>query len=580
MDKKQSPPRQLNKMDNPKDIRVVALGGLGEVGKNCYVLEHNNCIYIIDFGVLFPGSEHMGVDYIISNYEYLKKNESKIKGLFITHGHEDHIGGIPFLLKKVKIPKIYAPRTALLMIEKKFKEHKLSHKIELINQKTTLKFGDVTLHTFSMSHSIPDALGFFFETPAGNIVTTGDFKIDFSPPVEYLSDFHKMTELSKKGVMCMMSDSTNSLTPGISVSEKLVGKNLTTLIKEADGRIIFTTFASNIHRVQQIIKGAVQNNRKVCVMGRSLNNAIEIGLKTGYIDATKADIIEPKQLKNFKPKDVCVICTGSQGEELAALSRMANGINVHLELSNKDTIVFASNPIPGNTYSVGKVIDSLLKIGCHIISNSSDFITHASGHASEEEQKLILRLIKPKYFAPVHGTHNMLKKHLEIGYMMGVQKNNGFTLRNGDFLDFINGRPEKIVGAINANPVFISGGNMNVSLSDSSVEQLASDGIFIVISYVDKNKNLLSYPQITTRGFVVINDSLELLRTVQTEFVKTYNAKKKLSSDELNKELVKTVKNCLFKETNKQPLIEVSLLDYEPTKKDGKPSSQKKQKVA
>ncbi|WOO88089.1 RNase J family beta-CASP ribonuclease [Mollicutes bacterium LVI A0039] len=571
MENKQiAPSKQPKKRKNTNNninskLRLMALGGLGEVGKNCYVLEHNNGIYIIDFGVMFPGRDDLGIDYIVSNFEYLKQNEKKIKGLFITHGHEDHIGGIPFLLRSVKIPKIYAPQTANLMIQKKLKEHKITASVQVIDSTDVMKFKGVTVYPFRMTHSIPDAYGFFFETDAGNVVTTGDFKVDFAPPGQEQAEFHRMVDLSRKGVMVMMSDSTNAMTPGFSLSESSVARNLKMLINEAEGRIFFTTFASNIPRVAEIINGAVLAGRKVCVIGRSLTNAIDIGLKTKYINVKKADIIEPKQVKNYEPHELVIITTGSQGEELAALSRLATGQNAHISLSSDDTIVFASNPIPGNNYQIGRVIDELYKTGCKIIRNTPEFKTHASGHASIEEQKLILSLFKPDMFWPVHGTHNMLTAHKKAAVEIGIAPDDVFILRNGDWLEFHDKKPRILRSKVNGEAIYISNNKIGVSPKESNVGQLASEGILMIVCLYDKKtKRFISYPQITTRGFVVINESLDMLRKIQSEFIKVYNSNLKLKHDELIALLDLEMLEVVKKMTGKTPFVSTKLLPYEP----------------
>lgn len=547
-----------------ENIKIMALGGMGEVGKNCYVLEYKEDLFIIDFGVIFPDKDQLGVDYIIPNYHYLKENEDRIRGLFITHGHEDHIGGIPFLLKKVNIPAIYAPQTAKLMIEKKFKEHKLNMKITEINEKSVIKIGDVTVETFRQTHSIPDALGLFFETPAGNIVTTGDFKVDFSPPGQAQPDFHKMVHLANKGVLALMSDSTNSMTPGFSLSESVVGKNLKTLIAEAEGRILFTTFASNINRVQQIIEGALENQRKVCILGRSLVNALQIGTKTGYINIKPRDLIEPKQIKNYAPEEVVIISTGSQGEALAALSRIANGLNQHIVLDSTDTIVFASNPIPGNNYPIGKVVDSLAKTECKVIRNSDLFKTHASGHASQEEQKLLLSLFKPKFFVPVHGNYNMLTSHRDTAMSLGYDKEDIYIIDNGDILFMNQEKPFIKRKQVPGDAIYISGNNINVSLTDGTMDKLASDGILIFTAIYNAQRNLVSYPQIITRGFVVINESLDLLRDIQSTFLEYYHQNKRLDIDELHILLSTKMTTYVEEKTGKIPLVSCNLVEYKP----------------
>ncbi len=568
MQKGSGKPTPKSKYVPQKDIRIMALGGLGEVGKNCYVIEVKKDIYIIDFGVIFPDKDSLGIDYIVPNFTYLKKNQERIKGLFITHGHEDHIGGIPFLVKSLKLKNIYATQTAKLMIERKFKEHNVTTNLVQIDDSTKLELGPVTIHTFRQAHSIPDAVGLFFETKFGNIVTTGDFKVDFSPPGQKTNDFHKMVELSKKGVMCFLSDSTNAITPGFSLSESVVGKNLKTLISEADGRILFTTFASNINRVEQIIEGALENNRKICVIGRSLSNALIIGQKTGYLNVTAKDLIDVKQIKNFEPHQVCIISTGSQGETLAALSRIATGQNPNLQLTSEDTVVFASNPIPGNNYHIGKIIDVLTKTECKVIRNSDVFKTHASGHASQEEQKLLLSLFTPKYFLPVHGTYNMLLAHKNTAIQIGMPPENVFITDNGDALDFLNGKPKISKKVAPGEAIYISGNNINVNKSAGTMEQLASDGIVLFTAVYDKRKTLISYPQTITRGFVVINESLPLLKKIQTAFLENYHANKNLPKDELKIKLDSKMADFIYKETKKKPLISTNLVAYDPVKEE------------
>ncbi len=357
------------------------------------------------------------------------------------------------------------------------------------------------------------------------------------------------------------------MTPGFSLSESAVAKNLKMLINEAEGRIFFTTFASNIPRVAEIINGAVAAGRKVCVIGRSLNNAIDIGLKTKYINVKKADIIEPKQVKNYEPHELVIITTGSQGEELAALSRLATGQNAHISLSNEDTIVFASNPIPGNNYQIGKVIDELHKTGCRIIRNTPDFKTHASGHASTEEQKLILSLLKPEFFWPVHGTHNMLTSHKKSAVEIGIPDDNVFILRNGDWLEFHSNKPRVLKNKVSGEAVYISNNKIGVSPKKSNVGQLASEGILMIVCLYDKKtKRFISYPQITTRGFVVINESLDMLRKLQSEFIKVYNANLKLNEKELIALLDREMFAVIKKMTGKTPFVSTKLLPFEPEK--------------
>lgn len=563
---------KINKIKTRDELKVISLGGLGEVGKNCYVIEYKNDIYVVDYGVLFPDKEYLGIDYIIPNYNYLKENESRIKAMFITHAHEDHIGGVPFLLKKVKIPVIYSPLTASLLIEKKMKEHKVSVPIRLLNDNSILKFGDVTVTAFHQTHSTPDSLGFFFETPVGNIATTGDFKVDFSPSGEEIADFHKMVDISKKGVMCLLSDSTNSQREGMSQSSDLIGENLKLLMKEAQGRILYTTFASHINRVQKIIEGALENNRKICVFGRSMKANVAIGIKTKYIDLPREKLIDPKEIGNYKPEEICILSTGSQGEELAALSRIANGLNPNIELNESDTVVFASNPIPGNNFPIGKIVDSLHKTGCKIIINTDYFKTHTSGHGSKEEQKLLLALFKPNYFMPIHGTHGMLSEHKKTAQHVGIEKNKIFILDNGDATIFTrDNKPEIKKNYTLGNSIFVSGINIDVKYKKHQINRVASDGIVLINTVINKRRDIISYPQLTTRGFVIIAESLDLLSELQRFFVKIYktNVSKKITN--FKRFLEDTMYEYILEKTKKKPTIRVNViqeLKNEDLKKD------------
>lgn len=563
--------KKSKKFDTSKhkdDLKIRFIGGMGEVGKNSYAIEYKSKIYIVDYGVLFPGEEHIGVDYIIPNLKYLKDNENKIEAMFITHGHEDHIGGIPFLLKEVKIPTIYATNFSKMLIEKKLKEHKIKTNIIEINEFSTLTLKDIKIHTYHQTHSIPNSIGLMFETPVGNIATTGDFKVDFSPSGEKMIDFHKIVKLSEMEVLCLLSDSTNSLREGFSESSAQIGENLKLLIKEAEGRILFTTFASHINRVQKIVEGCLDNNRKICVLGRSMKNNLQIAIKSGYIKLKSSDLIDVKEINTYNPEEICIISTGSQGEELAALSRIANGLNNHIELSSEDTVVFASNPIPGNNYQIGKVIDSLHKTECKIIINNEQFKTHTSGHASKEEQKLMLSLFKPKYFIPIHGTYTMLKEHKKTAKIVGIPEENIYLCNNGDTAIFQkNKKPFIKRNTFRGESNFVSGNNINIRLDQKNMNKLAVDGMIVISLLKNKaNNKIISYPQITTRGFIVINKELNLIRNIQKEFVQIYNKNYHLPQKELIKITKTKLKNYIKKKTNKSPLIDINVITFEPEK--------------
>ena len=403
------------------DTLVYALGGLGEVGKNMYCFECGNEIIITDVGITFPTGDLPGVDYIIPDFTYLKKNESKIKALFITHGHEDHIGGIPFLLSTVNIPVIYAPNQAVGLIRKKLEEKSISYKnLYVYNENTKVKFRNFTIEFFRTTHSIPDSHGIVIHSPNGTIVTTGDFKFDLTP-IGPMANLHKMAEIGKKGVTLLLSDSTNALNEGMSTSESKVDETLSEIFLRHQGRIIIATFASNIYRLKHIVDTCKRNKRKIAIFGRSMENNIEISLKEGYIKH-KEIFVSPEEANKLTPNQVCLLCTGSQGEPLAALSRIANGSHRQIRLQSDDLVVFSSSAIPGNALSISKTINKLYMQGVKVCSNTSLADVHTSGHGNQEELKLMLRLIKPKYFMPFHGEFRMLKSHADVAIECGIPK--------------------------------------------------------------------------------------------------------------------------------------------------------------
>ena len=417
------------------DTLIYALGGLGEVGKNMYCYEHENEICIVDCGVLFPGDELLGVDYVIPDYHHLIRMNKKRKFLVITHGHEDHIGGIPFLLKQVQIDAIYAPRFAKALIQKKLSEHKglENTKIIEINEDSRVSTRYFTVGFFNTIHSIPDSLGVLITTPNGTIVHTGDFKFDLTP-VGTNADYQKMAHIGVLKPDLLMSDSTNSGVEDFSISEKKVADEILEIMRKTKQRLIVATFASNVHRVSQIIEAAVKCKRKVIVFGRSMENVVDIGRKMGTIHIKNSDMLSPDELAHTPDDKICIICTGSQGEPLAALSRIANGTHRHIHLKPGDTIVFSSNPIPGNTSSVNKVVDNLFRAGATVLTKSVLNNLHTTGHASKEEQKLMLQLIRPRYFMPVHGEYKMLMQHRQTAMEVGIPKENIFVCANGDIL--------------------------------------------------------------------------------------------------------------------------------------------------
>jgi len=495
--------------------KVFALGGLGEVGKNMYCVMHGNEIIITDVGVTFP-DDMTGIDYIIPDFTFLKKNEKKIKALFITHGHEDHIGGIPFLLQTVNIPSIYAPNQAIGLIKKKLEERNIDYKnLFAYTEESIIKFKNITVEFFMTTHSIPDSHGICITTPNGTIVTTGDFKFDFTP-IGPVANLHKMAEIGKRGVTLLLSDSTNALNEGMSASESKVDEALSDIFKKHKGRIIIATFASNIYRLKHIVDTCKRNDRKIAIFGRSMENNIEISIEGGYI-SNKEIFITPEEANSMPDNKVCLLCTGSQGEPLAALSRIANGSHRQINLKPSDTVVFSSSAIPGNAVSISRTINKLYLKGVKVYTNTSLSDVHTSGHASEEELKLMLRLIKPKYFMPFHGEYRMLKRHADIAVMCDIPKENTFVLSNGDVLNIKDGEITR-GESIQAGDSYVDGNRIgdidNVVIKERKM--MAQDGIIIITIGINNN-TLVTRPSITTRGFVLVNDNIELLHDMENK---------------------------------------------------------------
>ncbi len=504
-------------MKNNEDATyIVALGGLGEVGKNMYAFTHKDEIYIIDAGVMFPETDLLGVDYVIQDTTYLKQNEDKIKGLIITHGHEDHIGGISFLLQGVNIPMIYAPKIAVDLINKKLVDRNIGYKnIEVINEDSIIKSKYFNIEFVRTTHSIPDSYAIVLHTPNGTIFETGDFKFDLTP-IGPMADLHKMARIGSEGVRLLMSDSTNSLSEGFSKSESAVDGALTDIISNHNGRVIIATFASNIFRIKHIVESCQHNNRKIITFGRSMENAIEIALNNNLI-TDKSIFIEANQAKDMKHNEVCILCTGTQGEPLAALSRIANGTHKQISLLPDDLVVFSSSPIPGNASSINNVINKLYLKGVKVFTNTDLADVHTSGHAKQEEQKLMLRLIQPEYFMPMHGEYRMLKQHADTGVLCGVKKENCFILQNGESLvmdkDGIRKGP-----VVTAGDVYVDGSRIgdigSVVIKDRKL--MSRDGILVTILNINPmTKKLLLKPNVTTRGFVLVNENTELIQAIE-----------------------------------------------------------------
>ena len=557
-------------MKNELDTKVFALGGLGEVGKNMYCVMHNNELIIIDAGIMFPEDDLLGIDYVIPDYTFLKQNENKIKGLFITHGHEDHIGGIPFLLQTVNIPKIYAPAQAKELIDKKLEERNIKYKnIIIYTEETKVKTKYFNIEFFRTTHSIPDSHGIAIGTPNGTIVMTGDFKFDMTP-IGPMSNIHKMAEIGKNGVKLLMSDSTNVLSPGTSLSESVVDENLGDIFETYENnRIIIATFASNIYRLKHIFETCKKNKRKVALFGRSMDTSVEIATKCGYIQ-DKDIIITAEEANHLKPGEVCLLCTGSQGEPLAALSRIANGTHRQIKLMPNDIVVFSSSPIPGNTSSVNKTINQLYLKGVKVFTNKT-YDIHSSGHAKQEELKLMIRLFKPEFFAPYHGEYRMLKTHTDVAKDCGIPKQNTFVLENGDVLS-ITKKGIRKNGKVQADDIFVDGSRIggvgNVIIKDRKL--MSTNGILAIIANIDSStKTLLSTPSVTTRGYILVNENEELIREIQkkAEYIISKKLKdKKFNFMDLKNEIITELMPILSTKIGRVPIILPIIMDINKNK--------------
>ena len=537
------------------EVAVFAIGGLHEIGKNTYCVQYQDEIVIMDCGIKFPEDDLLGINYVISDYSYLIKNRKKIKALVVSHGHEDHIGGIPFLLEKIPEIPVYATPLALALIKGKLEEHGILKTTELHeeHEDTVLKFKKLSVSFFRTTHSIPDTLGIAVHTPLGAVVFTGDFKFDLTPVMNQPApDFQKMAQLGKEGVLALLSDSTNA--------ERFVAQSIHDMITGIKGRIIFATFASNLYRVSTALQAAIDTGRKVAIFGRSMENGVQNGIDLGYLDVPEGLIVDADEINNIPPEKAMILCTGSQGEPLAALSRIANGTHRQISLQPNDTVIFSSNPIPGNTLSVNHLINKLMEGGANVIHGRVNNV-HTSGHGGQEELKMMVRLVKPKYMIPVHGEYRMQVVHTELAQQAGVPADHTFVLSNGEVVCF---SPEgsRIAGHIPAGDVYVDTSGTadvgNVVVHDRQI--LSEEGLVVAVATVDyKHKRVLAGPDILSRGFVYMRESTDLISQAQKHVyhvLRNEMAKSDRPKDsEIKKAIIENLSDFLYSKTERRPMI-------------------------
>lgn len=544
---------------SPQKVQIIPLGGLGEIGKNMTIIRYGDDIIVIDSGLMFPDDEMLGIDLVIPDISYLLENRDLVRGIILTHGHEDHIGALPYVLKQLNVP-VYGTKLTLGLLEGRLKENNVS-----CNNLIPIKPGDrITVGIFKVgfihvSHSIADSVGLSIKTPIGTIVHTGDFKFDQTPVDGKVTDFHRFAELGDQGVLVLMADSTNAERPGYTLSEKSVGNTFDEAFRNAKERIIIATFSSNIHRIQQAIDTAYKYKRKVAVLGRSMSNVVSIAMELGYISIPEEILIDIDEINNYLASEIVIITTGSQGEPMSALTRMAMSDHRKVEIMHGDTVIISATPIPGNEKLVSRTIDYLFRQGADVIYERDSGI-HVSGHASQEELKLMHNLIRPKFFVPVHGEYRHLVKHAKIAQELGMQKSNIFVAENGNILEFSSDKGS-IVGKTMAGNVLVDGlgvGDVgNIVLRDR--RQLAKDGILIVVITMDKQRGcVIAGPDIVSRGFVYVRESEQLieeakdrvkqaLERCETESITEWAAIKSNVRDTLGK--------YLYEKTRRRPMI-------------------------
>lgn len=547
---------------NIDKLSIFALGGVGEIGKNMYVVQYANDIVVVDCGLKFPEEDMLGIDIVIPDISYLTENRDKVRGILITHGHEDHIGGLPYVLKHLNVP-IYGTRLTMGLIETKLKEANLLGETKriVITSDSELKLGCMTATFFKTNHSIPDSVGVCLETPEGNVVHTGDFKFDQTPVNEQYADLHRMAAIGQKGVLALLSDSTNAERPGYTGSERSVGAEIEEVFRKAKQRVIIATFASNIHRIQQVIDACESTRRKLVVIGRSMVNVVSIASELGYLHIPDGMLIEPEEVNKLAADRVAILSTGSQGEPMSALTRMARSTHRKVDILPGDTVIIAATPIPGNERYVGRTVDELMRIGAHVIYGPGSITgVHVSGHGSQEELKLMLNMMRPKYFIPIHGEYRMLRQHGMLAESVGIPREDIFIVDNGDTVEIQDGVARK-GSKVPAGNILIDGlgvGDVgNIVLRDRKL--LSQDGILVVVVTLSKQDGaILSGPDIISRGFVYVRESEGLLEEANRIVTSTLH---RLMNENVNEwaSLKTHVKDALgrflYEQTRRRPMI-------------------------
>lgn len=548
------------KVIKKEKLKIIPLGGLHEIGKNITVFEYGNDIIVLDCGVAFPEDDMLGVDLVIPDFTYLIKNKDRIRGLVVTHGHEDHIGSIPYLLKEINIP-IYATKLTVGLINNKLEEHRLkeSTKINIVKQGQTIVLGKFKVEFIRSCHSIPDSVAMAIHTPVGTVVHTGDFKIDYTPIGQETINLGRLAELGNKGVLALLSDSTNAERKGFTMSESSVGEVFEKLFRNCTKRIIVATFASNVHRIQQIVDLAVQNKRKIAVCGRSMTKVIDVAIELGYIDVPKNVFIDIDMIKNYTDEQLVIITTGSQGEPMSALTRMANGQHRKVTLTANDLVIISANPIPGNEKYISRVIDDLMQIGVEVVYSALADV-HVSGHACQEEQKLMLTLVKPKYFIPVHGEYRQLVAHKETAKKLGMEDKDVFLMTNGRVLE-LGENEAKFGDVVPVGKIMVDGlgvGDVgNIVLRDR--QHLSQDGLIIVVLTMDSSTGeILAGPDMISRGFVYVRESETLMDDVK--FKISLKVQESVSNGITDWATLKTIikdslREYIYRETKRNPMI-------------------------